>query len=288
MISEVKNKDETTAKHGAIYYSLTTFGIFYILKNHLIVDYRNLIIEHRYDGLYENFLYSYIQFDTINKINDIQFIMRVCMYLSKCCEEILETVYSLKQIQRDGGNYYPVTNTINLLDPDDKKSLIEFIHYLKERFNLNWLNEKRLEISTIENDLNIVIKSGGKKLFLKLYPDEKKAILSTGDEVIFEFFIRREDYRLVGYDIVEFFPGDLHEYVDSNSDFSHLMPISHKYKLCYDIIEYINFLDLYPHLIKDEKEKNKIILKQDKKFLNLLVAFKKEFDSYYNNFVKIK
>ena len=288
LIREIKNKDKIMSKHGAIYYSLTTCGIFYILKNHLIVDYRNLIIEHRYDGLYENFLYPYIQFNTINKINDIQFMIRICIYLSKCCGEILETVEPLKQIEHDGGRYYPVTNTRYLLNPDDKKPLIEFIQYLKERFGLNWLNEKGLKLEVIENDLNIVINSEGKKLFLKLYPDEKKAVLSLEDEIIFEFLIRREDYDLVGYDIVEFFPSDFHEYVEYNSDFSHLLPISYKYKLCYDVIEYIKNLEVYTHLSKDEKEKNKKILRLDKNFLNLLREFKKNFDSYYNNFVEIK
>ena len=118
--------------------------------------------------------------------------------------------------------------------------------------------------------------------------DEKKAILSTEDELIFEFFLGIEKIDKVGYEIFEFIPRDFHEYVDSYSDFSDDFPINNKYKLCYEIIEYINYLYIYPHLTQEEKEKNKKIIKQDKIFLNLLDRFKKEFDSYYNNFVEIK
>ena len=292
LISETKkNNDATTTKHGAIYYSLTTFGIFYNIKNRLLLHNKNLIIDHRYDGLYENFLYPYIKFNTINQIDDIQFTIRVCGYLAKCCDDISEEVNSLKDIQLSGGYYSLVTSTKDLINLKDKKSSTKFIKYVKEKFKIRWLDEKKFQLDLIENNLNLIIKSGERKLYLKLYPDEEKAVLSNDNNKICEFYLEREQADIENYELYEFIPIDLYDYivkfvkyVRSDDD----IPFSNQYKLCYQIIEYINYLYIYRHLKDEQKERNKNAIRKDKNFLTLLNQFKDQFDLYYNNFLKIK
>lgn len=286
LISKVKkNNDQTTSKHGAIYYSLSTFGIFYILKNRLLLQNKNLIIDHKYDGLFENFLYPYIQFNTINQIDDIQFTIRVCGYLAKFCDEISEKVNSLKEIQMSGGYYNFVTGTKDLLSLKDKKPSIKFIKYIKEKFKIRWLDGKKFRLDLIENNFNLIIQSGERKLYLKLYPDEEKAVLSN-DDIIYEFYLEREEGDIENYELYEFIPIDLYDYIVKSVKYlSSNIPFSNQYELCYTIIEYINYLYIYRHLKDEQKERNKKAIRNDKNFLTLLNQFKDQFYLYYNNFI---
>lgn len=288
LIKEVRITNETTTKHGAIYYSLTTFGIFYIIKNELVSYNKNLIIEYKHNSLFENFLYPFIEFNTICRLNDIKIIFMIYHYLHKCSLDILDLVMLLKDMENDVDIYLPI-NSKKFLDLQDKEELYGFLEYLRKRLNLDWLTEKNIKITISGNDFNIINKSENSNICLRVSQEEKKVIiLSANDAKISEFFLKVHEVALGSYGWIWIISGDLSKYVDVNKEekFSDYGPVLlHQYELCYEIIQYFNYRHLYKHLSSNEKENSKNILKKDQTFLNLLLELKDEFESYYRNFL---
>ena len=56
------------SKNDIRYYSISSAGIFYLFRTHPEAIDMELILENKEDGLFINFLYPYLDFKTLEKI----------------------------------------------------------------------------------------------------------------------------------------------------------------------------------------------------------------------------
>ena len=110
-------KEEGEPKHGAIYYSITKIGIFYLFKNRLTRTNIDIIKDHRENGLLVHFLYPYITFDTIAKITFPDISIEIFAYLYKCCLTIGRLLCLLKENKDNGGVLISIVPTDTIVDP---------------------------------------------------------------------------------------------------------------------------------------------------------------------------
>jgi hypothetical protein len=89
---------EENTKHNAVYYTLSSLGIFYIINNsNLIINdlnfspsIKNLFVNHQYNYIFKLFLYPIIEQHLIKKLDDgifteLRFYMRDCSNSIKKC-----------------------------------------------------------------------------------------------------------------------------------------------------------------------------------------------------------
>ena len=75
--------------HGKINYTLSSFGLFYIIKNYPYLSAKKeLFLNYKSDELFNLFLYNYIQLSTLQNIEDEEIFKKIFRYLSECCKEI--------------------------------------------------------------------------------------------------------------------------------------------------------------------------------------------------------
>ena len=133
---------------------------------------------------------------------------------------------------------------------------------------------------------------GSNRICLRVSQEEKKVIILSSDYIKkCEFSLKIHEVALGSYGWIWIISGDFDKYVNANNEekFSDYgSTLNHQYELCYEIIQYFNLSHNYKRVQQDEKESNKVILKQDNTFLNLLYELKYEFECYYRNFLNKK
>lgn len=282
---------ENPTKHGAVYYTLTSFGIFYLMKNRRIWD-LNFILEHDKNELFNLLLYPFIKFETIRSLTDPEIIHLIFMYLIKCCQEIENWYFTrLRYVEELGGMITGVISIEGISDPqladikynNDPKSFIEF---LRSEFDIQWLDKETSKITEVEKYKLFRIsdpKHTQKELLLHLNPEAQEAILSEKNKEVIRFVLRKgvdQEYHLL-----RFWPYTVKEFLDNG-------PIKVERLYFSSIINEL-FLKLLeynvatPYYQKDEKEMHdnfrKLIL--DEHFMKCIKSFKEEFDSNYSVFI---
>ena len=274
-------------KHGSIYYKLSSFGIYCGLLMHKIYfsNLDKLIENYPNDGLFEHFLYQFLEKKTVNRIKSDLILGFIFEFLEECCTSLERLMKQLPQIEKDRGCSTYITVTNNLINPDLADywcgGANMFIDYLKKRFNIKWLdkNTSKINYNKFENLIEIIEKNG--KLLLKLDTKDKKAILYDKKNQLFEFQLEQigED----SFAIIEFIPITVREHLKTRYSFE-----NEKYKnsinLCMKILNYANFkggegkLDNFL-IINDLK-----LLSKDQRFRNTLQQIKYKFDNNYHKF----
>jgi hypothetical protein len=94
---KVSNNGPT--KHGAIYYQLSFFGIYFIFLTLKINSFSiaKLIENYSNDKLFEYFLYQFIEKKTIKEINSRFILEEIFKFLKECCSSI-EYYYLKKRL----------------------------------------------------------------------------------------------------------------------------------------------------------------------------------------------
>jgi hypothetical protein len=294
LIQKKKNKENKESIHGAIYYKITKLGIFYLLKNNLTRMNKKIITEHKENEVYRFFLYPHITLDTISKISFYEIDTEIFYYLSTCCLEINSLLIRLDGIKKNGGVEVGVTTTDSITDPKFKYEYYvgsrEFINYLKEKFNIKWLDINKTNI--IEAEKNKIIKifnDDQNFLLLEIFGEKNKAILSDGGgRSIFEFITDRLGES--SFLLCEFRPERVEDIIKEtlkNEYFRERM-FSYVSELVNRILRYD--LDI-PDEIHLKGEKDKIaslkVLTSDQNFLLRLNEIKQHFDLKYNKFINL-
>jgi hypothetical protein len=103
LLKEVNN---TPGKHGSIYYKLSFFGIYFIFLNHKIDSFNIAKIIENYpdDGLFQYFLFRFIDKKTLHKINSQIILEDIFSFLKNCClciEDYLKNLAKLEIYRND-------------------------------------------------------------------------------------------------------------------------------------------------------------------------------------------
>jgi hypothetical protein len=176
-------KEGKQSERGAIYYRLSTGGIYYLIHNksrEFITLLKNVLQNHSDNIIFKIFLDPYIKRDTLLQIESTSRISKICSYLHECCEATERTLESINK-NRIG---YVVEQVFLWQDVPgvDNHRLIDF---LKREFNVNWLVNP--EIIKFSDGKTIKISHGSKSILIKLKDNEDKAILTINRKNVYEF-----------------------------------------------------------------------------------------------------
>jgi hypothetical protein len=255
-------KEEKWSEHGAIYYRLSTGGIYYLIHNKNL-DFINLlkkVLQNHSDNIiFKIFLDPYLNRDTLIQIQSTSRISRICSYLHECCEA---TERAIESINRNShGHLVEQVFLWQDVPGVDNDRLTEF---LKEKFKVNWLQNAK--IIKFPDGNTIKISHGSNSLLITLNDKRNKAIMTINRKMEYEFtFSRLLEVLYRGQSIKEF---------EANS-----FPLSIKLLIANLVLA----LALEGFAIESDIK----ALAQDKKFMGLLNDNKQKFDQSYQKLVEV-
>ena len=257
---EIIKRDPT---HGAIYYKLTTGGIYYLIynKNLEFINLLKKVLHNHSDNIiFKIFLDLYINRDTLLQIQSTSRISRICSYLHECCEAIERAIESINRSSI--GHLAEQVFLWQDVPGVDNHRLIDF---LKRKYDVDWLEKADIIKS---DDRNIIrISHGSKYIMIKLNDEKDKAILIINRKKEYEFTFLSRTFEVLyrGQPIKEF---------EANS-----LPLSIK-----SLVANLVFaLALEGFAIESDIK----ALAQDKKFMGLLNDNKQKFDQSYQKLLEV-
>jgi hypothetical protein len=193
-------------KRKAKYYKLTEYGIFQLFLNRLnsllfnqyqvrksqtiSTSYKTFFRNYMNSKLFESFIYSHIEKQTLSAIGDYLLWNSLYLYLGNCCQLIdyeLRTKEEYRTIPHEREIF--VWNEIS----DNEEEKPRLLHFLKHKFNL-----KDTKFSNIKNDKKdntIIVRTSAYSAPIILRLDDKrdKVIISSTDE--------NDQYKEYEYDV---------------------------------------------------------------------------------------
>jgi len=175
---------------------LTINGIFYLVME------RRIMGQHIYNGIFKNYgsnilfdscLYPYLSQYTVTNLTEINAISAVCLFLYECCKAIEHAIESInttkyKHAMRQVCIWERVTK-----DQNHTANLTEF---LKEKFDLKWLDKATFEKINDNNTVRTSYRSNS--VLITLNKTRTKAVMEV-----------KGDKKQLGYEfIVEPGPND--------------------------------------------------------------------------------
>jgi hypothetical protein len=257
-LTEITKRDPT---HGAIYYKLTTGGIYYLIQSPDFSTIIKSVLQNYSDNIiFTIFLDPYINRDTLLQIQSTSRISRICSYLYECCEA---TERAIKSINRSlSGHLVEQVFLWQDVPGVDNHRLIDF---LKQKFDVDWLEKAELTKSDDHNAIRISY--GNKSIMIKLNDKKDKAILTINRKKKYEFTFLTQTYEVLYrvQPIKEF---------EANS-----LPLSIKSLVANLVLA----LALEGFAIESEIK----ALAQDKKFMRILSDNKQKFDDSYQKLLEV-
>jgi len=268
-------------KHGAIYYQLTSLGIFYSIQSHYYPQFSKLIDNYSNDEILNIFLYPYFEKHTIRSLNSGIITGIILDYLRDCLRAIYSEVYSIMMNTRQD-----MTTAFfwSMIPSNDSTLNKYFLQYLRERFEIKWLNDNA-SLKKSSDGRELRISSDNKKyLVMKLNENKSNVTLMDNKDVIFEFVA-------LGDDICEYqddWFNDDKRVGQYRTFISNTLQL-HAQKLSFTLLsldEHNGNQTIYPYeiwLMKESIETLKQdinLIKKDKKFVALCKYFYKQFEKY--------
>jgi hypothetical protein len=255
-------KEEKQSKRGAIYYRLSTGGIYYLIhnKNLEFINLLKKVLQNHSDNIiFKIFLDLYLKRDTLLQIQSTSRISRICSYLHECCEA---TERAIESINRSSSGH--LEEQVFLWQDVPGVENWRLINFLKREFGVNWL--QNAEIIKFHDGNTIKISHGSNSLLITLNDKRNKAIMTINRKKEYEFtFSRSLEVLYRGQSIKEF---------EANS-----LPFSIK-----SLVANLVFaLALEGFAIESDIK----ALAQDKKFMGLLNDSKQKFDQSYQKLLEV-
>lgn len=284
---EMVDKGELN-KHAAIFYKLSSFGVYYAIRNNLAGV--ELLSNHGKDPLFQIILYRFISRQTVQELKTQDALVRINEHLRRCCEIIEERLKSFERLKEAGEAIHLLCRWDEILDPLSfgRES---FLKFLKKSLSMNWVKND-LEIIQEAQDV-IKISLMEHAIYLKLI--DSKAILFDGNRKVHQFDVAH------GYH-----PGLCYGRLVPN-----LIGIGHSkpFKLKSEILEMFRDIDRkvidkafefcfslvknYSTGSAEEDEIRQILqdyknLSADENFRHLFETTGHHFDTYRNKFMKLR
>lgn len=280
--------------HGAIEYQLTSFGVYYAIKNyHRYLRTLNIIKIKKQDKLFQFFLYPFISMETILNIDDEYLISSIFDFLSTICNAIDFNLKDIKRIEHDGGVTYGVTQSIELdhimrhkgFKMFKKFSDSPFLQYLESKLGISWTDDNLIEVIPDKDDSGFKIIDKNREISFKVFLNKNKAVLYENETLIEEFGI---DFDNGNYTVTAFEPISVKEfYMDRlmNNCVSNIfeetdIPIQ---ELCWRIINHL-YMDNKSSYIQEKYKKLIVLLASDPNFKKCIYDIEKDMELKIKNF----
>jgi hypothetical protein len=281
-----KNLDNT--EHGAIYFKITSAGIFHLMKNMNFDLNFEVLKYHGEDPFFKMFLYPYFEEETLINLKFDHIKSEFFNYLKRCCGILKNLFQHLESIQRDKGMYGWVEfwDALPLYsnEYDDKE---RFISILQNRFNLKWLDSKEAKIENVD-EYTITISQNNRVVYLKLNKPKTKAVLSYQNKNLTEYIIRPLDEKDPDHNISieNFEPKTVEQALNEKDE-----------EICNEIYENIENLSisLLKYCVRRyqftnaERERIEDItnIANDSKFVKVLESAEESYNKNFSNFKKL-
>lgn len=288
----IEKTHEDFHKHGSIFYKLTTLGVFYILSlGGINTLYMKLYDLERFkeDEFFQFFVFPYFYKNTIFKLKSAENELYFFKYFEKISNEIKSNFKRLDKIM-EKDKYLDVNviywNDFFRMSYDEQSSddVHGYLLYLKEYFDLDWLNPEELKLQMDSRD---IIRFTFKNHVLELIKDDtlNKVDLIYNDKILETYLCKKLDkdfYKLfLRLDMsVEFY---LDNMISQNLPEKMIEFIRELSLSLLDSNEYTGRSKLTKYL----QIRDKSILKKDLKFIKILNETKQSIDIKFNTFIQI-
>ncbi|HSF49958.1 MAG TPA: hypothetical protein VLA74_04280 [Nitrososphaeraceae archaeon] len=295
-LSKEKSKQDKYLR----YYSVSSAGIFYLFSTDPEITDFEIILKNKEDGLFVNFLYSNLDFSTLEKIENIRTIIHITSFLGKCCKTIQQVLKTIRRIDEKEGESDYIGFVQGLADPEYDDGLHgprAFILGLKNILKIEWLDLDETKIIEVEkNKLFKIHDEKENELFLEICPENNVAVLSDNkNHKIREFYLEKDLRSITGedYPITYFNAITVEDYIDkifANKDNFHFYPEMDEYEseLCEELL--VHMRTTYPIMNEEHRmiqRQDCIAIAKDKNFQELESHFKRKIDSCHENFVRL-
>jgi hypothetical protein len=182
-IGFVQIKKKTNTKHRAIYYNLTSTGIFYLFLTGLTLhlDIQKLVKNYRNDGLFKTLLYPYFEIKTLTSIRSFTLTQDIKLYLTACCKIIYQKIGIARALEKNA--HWPIFSWEELIQ---KKSFPKLLSYLQSMFDLTF----GLDPVVTTRDSIITIKGPACWCMIRMNEAKTKALIFKDNTVLSEFDVR--------------------------------------------------------------------------------------------------
>ncbi len=281
-------------EHGAIYYSLTSTGLVYLLsqleksRTHLLI---NLIDNYGDDYFFDLFIYPYINKKTLTSINDEEICIKIIKYFSECSKYLIDKTNLLNTIKNKG--YQEISFSIRESSPDRHEWIFKWIS------NLPWIFFARYEIFRFEefhdmktekiSDTELRLFNDKLEFIFTLIDVAKKSIkkLKIYDKKNDREFEQYVTLYYNGFDVSISKKITFEEALKIESEFNHDEIVQN---LIYSITKLVGrygYDFTKPFSAEPTWLMNDLYLfKNDKKFMKILKKVKDGFDKNYSEFFK--
>ena len=277
---ELIERDKTkSVDHGATEYHLTSFGVYYVIKNHYNkLTELSIIKSNNSDKLFEIFLYPFISKETVFKMEDHYIQFSIFAYLFTICKAIDRLLGIMKEIEYEGGVKDIMATNLDLEEifssavkdknrPSLDLSSTFFFDYLESNHGIKWYDHNSIQIEKesefrfriVDDTRELVFEfndnyDGDDKHYATLYDEKGNTIVklkaSYWDWGIFNI------YELIPMCVTEF----LLELLSDKSTYKNIfeetdIPV---HELCWKIIHYL-FSETNSYLDKIKKDKLSIL-----------------------------
>ena len=273
-------------EHGAIYYKITSIGIFYLMEN-MESDLNFEILKHHgEDPFFKIFVYPYFEQHTLIDLKFDHIKHEVFSYLNSCCRIFKNLFQYLKSIQKDKGIYSWVEfwDALPLYrNKDDEKE--RFISILQDRFNLKWLDSE----AKIENvdEYTITISQYDRIVYLKLNDSKTKAVLSYRNKILTEYIIRPLDEKKPDYEmrIEAFEPKTVEQALNDKEEEVRIEIYENIENLSISLLKYC--IRYQFTIAERERIKDITNIAKDSKFVKVLESAEERYNKNFSNFKKL-
>ena len=306
------NKTENTekGKHGAIYYTLSSFGVFYLFSSKSIIInplelHDSIILNYEESILFKNLLFPHIPLQILKELKSLLIWNSILRYIQNCCFTIDNAfVYISKQdyimqpIEKIGGLLQCDPFMIDLLleelrtgnSFDSFKSLESINDELLEEFLIDEDGTEILKISNKENQRILYFKilenkttENGKKK-LQIYEND----YHNNNSLIFEVDISNttQNIRTLNESYLPLSWKELMKFYFENGDY--LLEMTN------NLVElFLNMLSIKYEIIISSNESNKIVknifndiklLKKNTNFMDTFYTIQEHIETNFREF----
>lgn len=168
---KILQKKGNIGKHGSVFYKLSSFGIYFLLRieNLYLSDAKIFFEYNKNDILFETFLYPYFQKETMVKImaNDYRLINYILHYLNQCCNEIYRFLDLIKIIENSRGD---TKKFFSELFKNDKRPL----HFeLMQLFDKEHSDKEHIEFKLDEKSKKVFLKKDN-RIITRVFIEQNK------------------------------------------------------------------------------------------------------------------
>lgn len=273
-------------QHGAIYYKLTSTGVFYLMLNsdsYLLEDIE-IIKYFGSDQFFEFFIYPYFKNQTLCNLKLDRIIFYFQRHFTSIGKIIIELLKDLEDIDKNNGIFL-IIGSWDLLSTNKKIEFKDeweaFIFSLKRRLNLKWLDYD-VKVKKIDNH-TVTFEKDNEVIYLRFNESKTNLIISNNNKELYRFLVRKLNKSILIGELIK--QTVEYEIKDRLKRFDKWIPEKVE-ELAVSLVKYSVPIKYSFNNEEIERIADIKTLSKDKNFIKIIKAVEKKYKEYFDNFLK--